>query len=79
MPCENYRVEYACIQCHDETAGHAPAVWPKLAFHTKAVYCGNCQYAFSIASYLSCDNACPNCQAAFNPGCVNHHHFYFEQ
>ncbi|WP_226163423.1 CHY zinc finger protein [Hymenobacter terricola] len=70
---------YACIECHHETAGHAPVVWPKSGFHTEAIYCGNCKSTLSIAGYLSCDNTCPACQAAFNPGCANHYHLYFER
>ena len=70
---------YACIQCHHEAAGHAPEVWPKSEFNAQAVHCGNCQHTFSIASYFDCDNSCPNCQVAFNPGCATHYHLYFEQ
>ena len=70
---------YACIHCHDEVAGHPAQVWPQTEFHAQAVYCGNCQHTLSIASYLSCDSTCPSCQAAFNPGCANHYHLYFEQ
>lgn len=70
---------YACIQCHNEAANHAPEVWPKAEFQAAAVYCGHCHQTLSIASYLSCDSTCPHCQAAFNPGCANHYHLYFEQ
>ena len=70
---------YACMQCHQETADHAPVVWPKAEFATAAIYCGNCQSTFSIAAYLACANACPACQVAFNPGCANHYHLYFER
>jgi uncharacterized CHY-type Zn-finger protein len=69
---------YACIDCHRETADHAPVVWPKSEFDAQAIYCGSCKSTFSIASYLGCDNTCPACQAAFNPGCANHYHLYFE-
>ncbi|MBO2011754.1 CHY zinc finger protein [Hymenobacter negativus] len=70
---------YACIKCHNEAASHSPQVWPKAEFQTEAIYCGNCHHTLSIASYLSCNSICPYCQAAFNPGCANHYHFYFEQ
>ena len=69
---------YACIHCHNEAAGHAPQVWPLAEFDTRAVLCGNCQTTLSISEYLACENVCPHCQAAFNPGCANHYHFYFE-
>ena len=70
---------YACIQCHEEAADHTPMVWLKSEFHTEAILCGNCQSTLSITSYLGCDNTCPFCQAAFNPGCANHYHLYFER
>lgn len=69
---------YACIECHRELAGHAPAVWPKAERDVAAILCGNCQSQLSIADYLACNNTCPVCQAAFNPGCANHYHLYFE-
>lgn len=69
---------YACIHCHNETADHSSVVWPKAEFDTAAILCGNCQTTLTIAEYLACRNSCPHCQAAFNPGCANHHHFYFE-
>jgi uncharacterized CHY-type Zn-finger protein len=70
---------YACSHCHNEAANHPAEVWPKVEFQTEAIYCGNCHHTLSIASYLSCDSTCPHCQAAFNPGCANHYHLYFEQ
>lgn len=69
---------YACIRCHYETADHAPIVWPKAEFDTAAILCGNCQTTLPIAEYLACEGTCPNCRAAFNPGCANHYRFYFE-
>jgi uncharacterized CHY-type Zn-finger protein len=70
---------YACILCHNEAANHPTQVWPHHEFDEPAVYCGNCHATLSISQYLNCDNSCPNCQAAFNPGCATHYHFYFEQ
>ena len=70
---------YACIQCHEEAVSHVPQVWPKAEFQIEAIYCGHCRHTLSIASYLGCNNTCPHCQAAFNPGCANHYHLYFEQ
>lgn len=69
---------YACIQCHNELAGHPPQVWDKAERQTKAILCGSCHSKISIADYLACANTCPQCQAAFNPGCANHYHLYFE-
>ena len=70
---------YACIECHNELADHAPIVWPKAEFASRAILCGNCKNTFSITEYLGCGSTCPNCQAAFNPGCANHYHLYFAQ
>jgi uncharacterized CHY-type Zn-finger protein len=69
---------YACIHCHEEAAGHAPEVWPRAEFQQPAILCGNCHTTISIATYLSSNNTCPACGAAFNPGCANHYHHYFE-
>ncbi|MBU6121133.1 CHY zinc finger protein [Hymenobacter siberiensis] len=70
---------YACIQCHNEAANHEAEVWLKAEFQAEAIYCGNCHQTLPITRYLSCDSTCPHCQAAFNPGCANHYHLYFEQ
>src|SRR5689334_3467102 len=69
---------YACMQCHEEMAGHAPSRWSKDEREIHAIYCGNCCRTLSIADYLNCGNFCPLCRAAFNPGCADHYHFYFE-
>ena len=70
---------YACIKCHNEVASHPAQVWPRHEFDEAAVYCGNCHSTLTIKEYLGCDNGCPSCQAAFNPGCATHYHLYFEQ
>ena len=69
---------YACIQCHEEMAGHIAVTWSKEERQVHAVICGNCYRTMSIADYLACDNSCPRCGAAFNPGCADHYHLYFE-
>lgn len=69
---------YACIACHEALAGHPPQVWPRTERDQKAVLCGHCRHELTIAEYLGCGNRCPACQAAFNPGCANHYHLYFE-
>jgi len=33
--------------------------------------------AVASFAYVACNSLCPACHAAFNPGCRNHHHFYF--
>ncbi|MGC4103422.1 CHY zinc finger protein [Ferruginibacter sp.] len=73
--CDTY---YPCIFCHQETAGHDAEVWKKEEFEEQAILCGACKTPMSITQYLQCNYHCPFCNAAFNPGCSNHNHFYFE-
>lgn len=69
---------YACRDCHDALAGHAAEVWPSAERDTRAVLCGACGAELTIRDYLGCADACPMCDTAFNPGCREHHHLYFE-
>ena len=73
--CEKY---YPCFSCHEEEADHTHQVWPKKEFDQKAILCGVCGTELSIKDYMNSNNTCPNCQAAFNPGCSKHYHLYFE-
>jgi uncharacterized CHY-type Zn-finger protein len=68
---------YACIECHDALAGHAPAQWANEEFGTRAILCGGCGTELTIDEYLGCGNRCAACGAHFNPRCSLHHHFYF--
>jgi uncharacterized CHY-type Zn-finger protein len=72
--CNEY---YPCINCHNETADHAAAVWPADEFDTKGVLCGACGNEMTIKDYLQSNHQCPFCKADFNPGCSNHYHLYF--
>lgn len=69
---------YACRDCHDAVAGHAAEVWPKAEWDQRAILCGVCGGELSVRTYMACDNRCPACGAAFNPGCRLHYHLYFE-
>jgi len=69
---------YSCIHCHEEEAGHSAEVWSKKEFSIKAILCGVCKNELTIKQYLESNYECPFCKAAFNPGCSNHNHFYFE-
>jgi len=69
---------YACRDCHDALADHPATVWPRAEWNESAVLCGACGTEISIEAYLACDNRCPTCAAAFNPGCKLHRHLYFE-
>ena len=69
---------FPCFECHQAVGCGSHKVWPAAQFSEKAVLCGTCCYELSIEEYLGCASACPNCQAAFNPGCSLHKHLYFE-
>jgi uncharacterized CHY-type Zn-finger protein len=68
---------YACRECHDALAGHATALWPRAEWDQPAVLCGACGEELSVLRYMDCENRCPACGAAFNPGCRSHYHLYF--
>jgi uncharacterized CHY-type Zn-finger protein len=72
------RAWYACKDCHEVLAGHAIARWPRAERDERAVLCGACGMEMSIQQYLQSADACPACNTPFNPGCREHHHFYFE-
>lgn len=69
---------YACVRCHYALANHLPLRWSKNEHEIYAIYCGNCNGTMSIREYLGCGDCCPLCGAAFNPGCAEHYHLYFE-
>jgi uncharacterized CHY-type Zn-finger protein len=70
-------VYYACKECHKALADHALEVWPQSEWDRPAVLCGACHYEMAIREYMTSGYRCPHCQAQFNPGCRNHHQFYF--
>lgn len=70
---------YPCFDCHAETAGHDPAVWPADEFAERAVLCGACGLKLTVDEYLDCSSRCPACRSPFNPGCSKHLHLYFER
>ncbi len=74
--CQKY---FPCFSCHEEAAAHKPEVWPRSEFDSKAILCGGCGGELTIRQYMGCNNICPNCGSAFNPGCRKHYHLYFEQ
>ncbi|RLM56511.1 hypothetical protein DVK02_08370 [Halobellus sp. Atlit-31R] len=68
-----------CHACHAETADHEPEPWPRARLDEPAVLCGVCGTTLSARAYLDGDDACPECGAAFNPGCRRHRDRYFER
>lgn len=69
---------YPCHACHQAAADHDLARWPASAVEEPAVLCGQCGTVLSIRQYLLSSDTCPECSSAFNPGCMRHHHLYFE-
>ncbi len=68
---------FPCYFCHQELTNHTVEVWQASEFESSAIICGACTVQLSIADYLACSDSCPNCGAAFNPGCRHHRHLYF--
>ncbi|MDB2243290.1 CHY zinc finger protein [Halorubrum ezzemoulense] len=73
--CEAY---YPCDACHDAATDHEAVPWPRDRFDDPAVLCGVCETTITASEYLDCDDTCPACGAAFNPGCRKHRGRYFE-
>ncbi|MFD1598745.1 CHY zinc finger protein [Halobellus rarus] len=68
-----------CRVCHAETVDHDPEPWPRTRFDEAAVLCGVCGATLPARTYLDSSDACPECGAAFNPGCRRHRDRYFEE
>lgn len=71
--CDTY---YPCFECHEAVADHAPERIDSP--DAPAVLCGVCGEELTAAEYLAGDDECPDCGAAFNPGCRTHYHLYFD-
>lgn len=74
-PCCN--VFYPCFECHEACCEHDAERWPPDRFDERAILCGVCRAVLPIEAYLRAEHRCPNCNAAFNPGCVSHWKRYF--
>lgn len=68
---------FACHRCHEELAGHPASPWPAARRDEPAARCGVCETTMRPEVYMAVDT-CPDCDTAFNPGCANHYHRYFE-
>ena len=73
--CERF---YPCHACHEAVADHPPEPWPRERLDEPAVLCGVCATALTARAYLTSGFDCPECGAAFNPGCRAHYDRYFE-
>ena len=67
---------FPCHACHDAVADHPAERWPRDERDTRAILCGVCTTLLPIADYLLVD-ACPLCNAPFNPACRFHNPLYF--
>jgi uncharacterized CHY-type Zn-finger protein len=68
---------FPCHRCHQELGQHETLVWPHQEFDALAVLCGGCGKQLSIREYLGGASSCPGCSRSFNPGCIEHAHYYF--
>ncbi|WP_135820407.1 CHY zinc finger protein [Halostella litorea] len=73
--CDAY---YPCFRCHAAVADHDAERVPRAAFDAAGVLCGVCGATLSVRAFVEGDHACPDCGAAFNPGCADHYDRYFE-
>jgi len=78
LRCGACEVYVPCHLCHEATADHPLAPWPRDRFDEPAVLCGVCRETLTAREYLASASDCPRCGAAFNPGCAAHHALYFE-
>jgi uncharacterized CHY-type Zn-finger protein len=69
---------YPCDECHATYVDHDARRWSREAFDTVAVLCGVCGAHHTITAYRAASDGCPDCGAAYNPGCRTHHHRYFD-
>lgn len=68
---------FPCFRCHEAVAQHPAQQWPRDQRASRAVLCGVCRSQLRIDEYMTV-SGCPNCGAAFNPGCRLHRSLYFE-
>ncbi|WP_115864728.1 CHY zinc finger protein [Halorussus litoreus] len=71
--CDAY---YPCFRCHEAVEDHDPE---RLSVESSAsaVLCGACGAELTPREFVNGDHECPDCGAAFNPGCADHYERYF--
>jgi uncharacterized CHY-type Zn-finger protein len=72
-------IYYACKDCHAVLSDHNIEVWPEIEWNQQAILCGGCGTELTIHQYMQSESCCPACNERFNPGCRNHHRFYFQE
>ena len=71
--CDAY---YPCFRCHEAVADH-PAERLLAEGDEAAVLCGACGAELTPREFVGGEHRCPDCGAAFNPGCADHYDQYF--
>jgi uncharacterized CHY-type Zn-finger protein len=77
--CEAY---YPCFRCHEATADHEAIADHEVSrlsvdSSASAVLCGVCGAELTPREFVAGEHRCPDCDAAFNPGCADHYDQYF--
>ncbi|MGH3706059.1 MAG: CHY zinc finger protein [Agromyces sp.] len=72
--CDRY---YPCHACHAEAESHPVVVRRRAEWDAPGILCGACGTELSVTEYRAGD-ACPACDADFNPRCRLHWDRYFE-
>ena len=68
---------YPCFRSHEAVTDHDAERVDAASFDDPSVLCGGCGVTLSVSAYLDCEDTCPACGAAFNPGCRRHRDRYF--
>ena len=68
---------YPCFRCHEEVADH-DAERLSVDSSEPAVLCGVCGAELTPREFAEGEHRCPECDAAFNPGCADHYDRYFD-
>lgn len=72
--CDAY---FPCFRCHEALADH-DAERPSVESSAAAVLCGGCGAELTPREFVDGAHECPECGAAFNPGCEDHYERYFD-
>jgi len=72
--CEAY---FPCFRCHETAVNHEAERLP-VDSSVSAVLCGVCGAELTPREFVNGEHRCPECDAAFNPGCADHYDLYFD-
>ena len=77
LQCYKCKKYYACYKCHDGIESHPFSPYPISLSDDFPILCGVCKNLLTYQEYHNHTN-CPYCLSDFNPGCQNHHDYYFK-